>query len=152
MKNFKRLFSVLLIAALTFSLFTLTACGKGEKDYIVNVKDALGNPYTSGIVVKFTQGGKQIAMQSCNEQGAAVKSLVNGKYNVVLSFADTDTEYYYDTDIKLTPRKNEVDVVVAYKPSGEPEKLYVGSDELDAYSLKKGCTYVECYEGKDYCS
>ena len=150
MKNFKRLFSVLLIAALTFSLFTLTACGKGEKDYIVNVKDALGNPYTSGIVVKFTQGGKQIAMQSCNEQGAAVKSLVNGKYNVVLSFADTDTEYYYDTDIKLTPRKNEVDVVVAYKPSGEPEKLYVGSDELDAYSLKQGCTYVDLKEGRNY--
>ncbi len=150
MKNFKRLFSILLIAALTFSLFTLTACGNGEKDYIVNVKDALGNPYTSGIVVKFMQGGKQVAMQSCNEQGAAIKSLVNGKYNVVLSFADTDTEYYYDTDIKLTPRKNEVDVVVAYKPSGKPEILYVGSDELEAYSLKQGCTYVDLKEGRNF--
>ncbi len=143
MKNLKRLLSVLLIAALTLSLFTLAACGSGEKDYTVNLKDALGNPYTSGIVVKFMQGGKQVAMQSCNEQGAATKSLVNGKYNVVLSFADDETEYHYDTNIKLTPSKNEVDVVLAYKVTGEPETLYVGSDEYDAYAVNTGCTYVE---------
>ena len=150
MKNFKRLFSLLLITALTLSLFTLTACGKGEKDYIVNVKDALGNPYTSGIVVKFMQGGKQVAMQSCNEQGAAIKSLTNGKYNVVLNFADDNIEYYYDTNIKLTSRKNEVDVVLAYKITKEPEKLYVGSDEIDAYSVNVGCTYADLKEGRNY--
>ncbi len=143
MKNFKRLFSVLLIAALTFSLFTLTACGSGEKDYTVNIKDALGNPYTSGIVVKFMQGGKQVAMQSCNEQGAATKSLVNGKYDVVLSFADQNTQYHYDTNIKLSPRKNVVDVILAQKIAGEPEKLYVGSNEFDAYAVNVGCTYVD---------
>ncbi|MBQ8740998.1 MAG: hypothetical protein IJY79_05570 [Clostridia bacterium] len=146
MKNFKRFFSVLLIAVLTLSLFTLTACGKGEKDYTVNVKDALGNPYTSGIVVKFMQGGKQVAMQSCNEQGAATKSLTNGKYNIALQFADDEVEYYYDTDIKLTSRKNEVDVVLAYKITGEPEKLYVGADEYDAYNVNLGCTYVDLKE------
>ena len=146
MKNFKRFFSVLLIAVLTLSLFTLTACGKGEKDYTVNVKDALGNPYTSGIVVKFMQGGKQVAMQSCNEQGAATKSLTNGKYNIALQFADDEVEYYYDTDIKLTSRKNEVDVVLAYKITGEPEKLYVGADEYDAYNVNRGCTYVDLKE------
>ena len=143
MKKFKRLISLLLIAILTFSLFTLTACGSGEKDYIVNIKDALGNPYTSGIVVKFMQGGKQVAMQSCNEQGVATKSLTNGKYSVVLQFADDKTEYFYDTDIKLTSRKNEVDVVLAYKITTEPEKLYIGADELDAYNVKVGCTYVD---------
>lgn len=146
MKNFKRFFSVFIIAALTLSLFTLTACGKGEKDYTVNVKDALGNPYTSGIVVKFMQGGKQVAMQSCNEQGTATKSLTNGKYDVILQFADDETEYYYDTDIKLTSRKNEVDVVLAYKVTGEPEKLYAGNDEFDAYNVNVGCTYVELKE------
>ena len=146
MKNIKRVISVLLIAALTLSLFTLTACGKGEKDYTVNIKDDLGNPYTSGIVVKFMQGGKQVAMQSCNEQGAATKSLINGKYNVVLQFADDTIEYHYDTNIKLSPRKNEVDVILAYKIKGEAEKLYVGSDEFDAYPVAMGCTYVELQE------
>lgn len=146
MNKFKRLISFILIFMLTLSLFTLTACGKGEKDYTVNVKDALGNPYTSGIVVKFMQGGKQVAMQSCNEQGAAIKSLVNGKYNVVLSFADDKVEYYYDTNIKLSPRKNVVDVVLAYKINSEPEKLYVGSDEFDAYKINVGCTYVNLKE------
>ncbi len=147
MKNIKRLVSIFLIAALAFSLFTLTSCGKGEKDYTVNIKDALGNPYTSGIVVKFMQGGKQVAMQSCNEQGAATKSLINGKYNVLLQFADEKIQYYYDTDIKLTPRKNVIDVVLAYKITTEPEKLYVGSGEVDAYVVNAGCTYVDLKEG-----
>lgn len=143
MKNFKRFISLLLIVVLTLSLFTLTACSSGEKDYKVNIKDALGNPYTSGIVVKFMQGGKQVAMQSCNEEGSAIKSLASGKYDVVLNFADTKAQYYYDTDIKLTPRKNEVDVVLAYKITSEPEKLYVGSDEFDVYNVNLGCTYVD---------
>lgn len=143
MKNFKRLISLILVTVLTFSLFTLTACGKAEKDYTVNLKDALGNPYNSGIVVKFMQGGKQVAMQSCNEQGAATKSLINGKYDVVLNFADKEIEYYYDTNIKLSPRKNVVDVVLAKKINSEVEKLYIGQDEFDAYSVNAGCTYVE---------
>lgn len=147
MKNIKRLISILLICVLALSFFTLAACGKGEKDYTVNLKDALGNPYSSGIVVKFMQGGKQVAMQSCDEQGAAVKSLVNGKYDVVLSFADEDVEYYYDKDIKLSPRKNNVDVILAYKVKGEPEKLYAGTKELDVYNVKDGCTYVELTAG-----
>ena len=150
MKNIKKFISVLLIAALTFSLFTLTACGKGEKDYIVNCKDSLGNPYTSGIVVKFMQGGKQVAMQSCNENGTAIKSLINGKYDVVLQFADNEVKYHYDKNIKLSPRKNEVDVVLAYKINKEAEKLFAGQDEIDAYDLNVGCTYVDLKEGRNY--
>ncbi len=146
MKNIKKLLSILLVIVITISLFTLTSCGKGEKDYTVNIKDSLGNPYTSGIVVKFMQGKKQVAMQSCNEQGAAVKSLKNGKYSVVLSFVDDKLEYYYDKNIKLSPRKNEVDVVLSYKINGKPEKLYVDSDEFDVYNLNLGCTYVELKE------
>lgn len=146
MKNINKYISVFLITLLVSMLFTLTACGKGEKDYTVNLKDALGNPYTTGIVVKFMQNGKQIAMQSCNENGAATKSLINGKYDVVLNFATDDVEYYYDTNIKLSPHKNVVDVVLAYKINSEPEKLYAGSEELDAYSVNTGCTYVELKE------
>ena len=146
MKNIKKFISVLLIAVLTLSFLTLTSCGKGEKDYIVNLKDALGNPYTSGIVVKYLQNGKQIAMQSCNEQGSAIKSLENNKYDVALTFANDDVEYYYDSKIKLSPRKNEVDVILAYKIKGEPEKLDIGTDVFDAYNINVGCTYVELKE------
>ncbi|MBR5472491.1 MAG: hypothetical protein IKU82_00730 [Clostridia bacterium] len=147
MKNIKNLVSILLIAAFTFSLFTLTACGSGEKDYTVNVKDALGNPITSGIVVKFMQGGKQVAMQSCNEQGSATKSLESGKYNVVLVFADEDVQYYYDSDIKLTSRKNEVDVILSYKITSEAVTL---SESCKAYAVNLGCTYVELEKGRNY--
>lgn len=146
MKSFKRYISFLLVVVLVFSLFTLTACG-GEKEYTVNLKDTLGNPYTSGIVVKFMQGGKQVAMQSCNEQGSATKTLPAGKYNVLLSFADENIEYHYDEDIKLTKRNNNVDVVLAYKLKGEPEKLYVDSSEIDAYNVNAGCTYVDLKAG-----
>lgn len=143
MKNIKKIISVLLIAVLTLSLASLTACGKGEKDYIVNLKDALGNPYSSGIVVKFMRNGKQVAMQSCNEQGAAIKSLENGKYDVSLTFANDDIKYHYDPKIKLSPRKNEVDVILAYKLTTKPEKLFVDAEEFDAYNINEGCTYVE---------
>ena len=146
MKNIKRFISIILVVALTFSLFTLTACGKGEKDYIVNIKDAVGNPYTTGIVVKFMQGGKQVAMQSCDENGTARKSLINGKYDVVLEFADENVEYHYDKKIKLTPRKNEVDVILARKVSGDPEKLYVGDAEFNIFNVQTGCTYVDLKE------
>ncbi len=150
MKSMKRFISVVLVAALTLSLFTLAACGAGEKDYTVNVKDAFGNPYTSGIVVKFMRGGKQLAMQPCNEDGVATKSLESGQYTVELSFTDDSVEYYYDNNIKLTSRKNEVDVILAYKITSEPEVLYVESDECDAYAVKAGCTYVDLNEGRNY--
>lgn len=146
MKTIKRYISILLVIVLVFSLFTLTACG-GEKEYTVNLKDALGNPYTSGIVVKFMQGSKQVAMQSCNEQGAAIKTLAAGKYNVTLSFADDNVEYHYDKDIKLTARKNSVDVILSYKVKGEAEKLYVGTNEYDAYNINSGCSYVNLTKG-----
>ena len=146
MNNIKKIISILLVCIITISLFTLSSCGKGEKDYTVNLKDALGNPYTSGIVVKYMQGGKQVAMQSCNENGAATKSLINGKYDILLSFADEDVEYVYDTNIKLSPRKSEVDVVLAYKINSDVEKLYVGEDEYDAYTIGVGCTYANLKE------
>ena len=145
MKSIKRYISILLTGVLVFSLFTLTACGNGEKEYTVNLKDALGNPYTSGIVVKFMQDGKQVAMQSCNEHGAAVKTLQKGKYDVVLSFADDDVKYHYDENIKLTARKNVVDVILAQKQNENTintTDLVVGTTEAKASTINSGCTYV----------
>ena len=141
MKNIKRIISIILAAVLLCA--ALTACGSVEKTYSVTVKDALGNPYTSGIVVKFMQGDTQVAMQSCDENGTAAKSLPSGKYTATLVFADTDTEYFYDDNIKLTSRKSEVEVVVTYKINSEPDTLNVGSESIDAYDVKTGCTYVD---------
>lgn len=143
MKNLKRSISLLLILALTFSLFTLTACGSGEKTYKVTVKDALGNPYTSGIVVKFMQGDKQVAMQACDENGTATKTLPSGKYNIAFNFAGDVTEYHYDSNVKVTASKREIDVILAYKNTTEPESLYAEGKECNAYNVKVGCTYVE---------
>lgn len=140
MKNLYKIIALILVAVLCFS--TLTACSSGEKDYKVTVKDAVGNPYP-GIVVKFIQGNKQVAMQPTNDEGVAIKSLQSGRYNVVLDFAGKEDNYYYDDNIKLSSRKNEVEVVLANKITNKPSKLYVGDKEIDAYVIDTGCTYVE---------
>lgn len=149
MKNFKRVISVVLVIVLCLSLSLLVACGdsgdSGEKTYTVNVKDALGNPYTSGIVVKFLQDGEQIAMQVCDEKGVASKKLPSGDYSVSLNFTDSKADYYFKTDgLKLTSSKNELDVILSYKITSKPETLV---DEFEAYSVNVGCTYVELKSG-----
>ncbi len=144
MNNFKRLVSVCLVLVLTLSLFALTGCGSGEEVYTVYVKDAFGNPYTSGIIVKFMDGDEQVAMQTVNDKGIATKTLESNTYGIALSFTDQETQYHYDTDIEVTSDKTEVDVILAYKVKKDAtEKLGIGSEEIDAYYVNSGCTYVE---------
>ncbi len=139
MKKFKGFIAILLVVCM---LASFTACG-GEKTYNVTVKDALGNPYTSGVVVNFMQNGEKVGMQACDENGVATKKLPKGEYTVSLSFTDSETEYYYDENTTVTASENEIDLILAYKTSKEPTILYVGSEELDAYAVSVGCTYVE---------
>lgn len=138
MKKFKGFIAIILVVCM---LASFTACG-GEKTYKVTVKDALGNPYTSGVVVNFMQNGEKVGMQACDENGVATKKLPKGEYTVSLSFTDSETEYYYDESTKVTASENEIDLILAYKTS-EPITLYVGSNELEAYDVSVGCTYVE---------
>ena len=139
MKKIKGVVAIILVVCM---LATLTACG-GNKTYKVAVKDALGNPYTSGVVVNFMQNGEKVGMQACDENGVATKKLPKGEYTVSLSFTDSEAEYYYDENTKITASENEIDLVLAYKTSEEPTILYVGSEELEAYAVSVGCTYVE---------
>lgn len=139
MKKFKGFLAILLVVCM---LMSLAACG-GDKTYKVTVKDALGNPYTSGVVVQFIQNGKQVAMQACDENGIATKKLPKGDYTVSLSFTDNEDGYYYEEGTKLTSSENEVDVILAHKITSEPEMLYVGSNEYEAYAVSSGCTYVD---------
>lgn len=138
MKKIKSLIAVLLVFCI---LASFTACG-GEKTYKVAVKDALGNPYTSGVVVTFMQNGEKVGMQACDENGVATKKLPKGEYTVSLSFTDSETEYYYDENTTVTAKNNEIDLILAYKTS-EPSTLYVGENEFDVYPVGTGCTYVE---------
>ena len=57
--------------------------------YRVKVVDALGTPYTQGVVVQFMQNGASAGMQVVGADGVAVKSLPDGEYTVELSFTAT---------------------------------------------------------------
>ena len=139
MKKIKSLLAIILILSI---LFSFSACG-GEKTYKVSVKDALGNPYTSGVVVEFMQNGNKVGMQACDENGVATKKLPKGEYTISLSFTGSDVEYYYDENTTVSASQSEIDVILAYKTSDKPTMLYVGSSELEAYDVTVGCTYVE---------
>lgn len=142
MKIFKKSISLLLIALICASFVTLTACAGGEVTYKVNVKDALGNAYTDGIVVQFMQNGTQVAMQTVDENGTATKTLAKGKYDISVKFAD-ETECYFEQGVQVTPSNKEVDVVLSRKVSSEPQVVFADGGEHNAYYLDPGCTYVE---------
>lgn len=125
-----------------FIVMVLTGCS-GQKKYTVSVKDALGNPYTSGVIVQFIQDGKQVAIQPCDKEGVVVKKLAKGEYTVALMSTDEKVQFQYKEGLKLTEKERELDVVAAYKISGEPTILHANSEECDAYNLTTGCTYVE---------
>lgn len=137
----RKILSGMLAVILAAGILTvLNGCG-GQSTYKVTVKDAVGNPYTSGIIVRFMQGDNQIAMQACDKNGVAQKSLPKGDYTVSLNFTDKETEYYYE-EVKLTAKETEKDLILSYKASGEPENLFVASEEFEAYNIGVGCTYV----------
>ncbi len=146
MKNIKSIMAMLVAVALVCTAMVLGSCDQGEQTYTVNVKDALGNPYTSGVVVLFMQDGEQIAMQACNESGVAEKTLAKGDYTVSLKFADDAENYYYDNEYALTADNNNIDAVVAYRATGETVDIVVQGQDYDAYSVSVGCTYVELDE------
>lgn len=140
-KTTKRMTAILLVAAVCMALL-LAGCSS-EKEYTVAVKDALGTPYTTGVVVRFMQDGQQVALQACDENGVAGKVLPRGDYTVELSFTDSEAEYYYDPSLQVSAKNPSVDAILAKTVSGEPQVLTVGSNELDVYEVTVGCTYVK---------
>ena len=146
--------SVIKLLCLTLSVavclpLLLCGCG-GDTDYRVKVQDALGNPYSEGVVVVFMKDGAQAGMAVVGEDGVATKSLAKGNYTVQLNFTSSDTEYYYDAkEVKLTGKDTEATVVLAKKgKNGEP--LYVGGDEFLPVAATVGCTYGQLKEGRNY--
>lgn len=143
MRTIKAL-SLALIMVLSLAAFT--ACGGGSEEtlsadaaYKVSIVDAVGMPYSEGIVVKFMQDGQQAGMQVVNENGVAEKTMPRGDYTVELQFTNQDVTYVYDnSDMSLTAEKTELQVVMSQALGEETQELSVGT----AYYISGGCTNI----------
>ncbi|MBR6784579.1 MAG: hypothetical protein IKM32_07800 [Clostridia bacterium] len=147
----KRILYTLLAAALLCASAVLGGCGDkvtapSEITYKVTVADALGAPCESGTVVKFMQNGQQVAMQLCDENGVASKTLASGEYTIELGFTNSTVTYHYDKNIKLNAVNNEVTVLLSKTVGENAVKLFVSANQFDAYAVTAGCTYVKLTE------
>ena len=139
----------LLTAALTL-LGLVVGCGTtAAPGYRVKVVDALGKPYTEGVVVQYMQNGAPAGMQVVDAEGVAAKELADGDYTVELSFTDANANYYYDkTDLTLSADKKELTVVLSKMAGTEATTLTVGDKQYPAYAVDSGCTYVTLTKGE----
>lgn len=154
----KRTLSLVLAVLLCAAM--LAACGEqgaaeettlntNEAAYRVSVVDALGTPYTEGIIVSFTGEDGQTVMQKVNEAGVAEKTLTKGTYAVSLMFTGDESAYHYDaTGLEVTAEATELQVILAQTLSGESHTLYAQSADREAYYVNAGCTYVTLKSGE----
>lgn len=145
----KKISGVLLAATLMYSAMLLGACGNsGEVEYKVTVVDALGNTYGSNVLVQFMQDGSQVAMQVCDENGVAAKTLAAGDYDIQLKLTDSDIEFSYEEGVTVSAKNPEAEIELAYSVSGEATTITVDAKEYDAYNVSVGCTNVELTAGE----
>jgi len=153
----KNLFKKTLCLLTALVLLGLCGCGGAEEaatdkeapdGYYIKVVDALGTPYTDGVVVDFLKDGASAGMQKTDEKGVAAKDLADGTYTVKLSFNDPNAKYHHDADsVTLTPDKKNATVTMAMLPGAE-DTLYVGNKSKKAYAVTAGCTYVTLEKGE----
>ncbi len=131
---------IALLAAMVCCAALLSACG-GDPTYKVKIVDAMGNPYTSGVVVKFMNNGTQAGMQIVNGEGVAEKTLPKGDYTVQLQFTDSDITYTYDeSKLSFPSGKTELEIQVNLGLGGESQNLFVNDRDYEAFPVKTGCT------------
>ena len=116
-----------------------TAAPSGDGAYVVNIVDALGNPYTGTALVKFMQNGQQKAMQQAKE-GVVTKTLPRGEYSLELQLPDCEEAFTYNTEAKLTATETTVDLVVTYELSEKTMDLYASEEPV--HFVSEGCTRV----------
>lgn len=163
-KNWKILI-VLMVAAI-FGCVLMAGCEKepetpAQMDYKVALTDYAGNAIGSGAVAVFYQDGTQVAMQACDANGVATKTLSTGEYTVKLQFTSGDTYYYQEEGLALTADSPELKVTLYPKAAGEQVTLNIPKwsvDELGlsvventptpVYYLTEGATYVEVKPGE----
>lgn len=146
MKTMKKL---IIVAALMCSAMLLVACGgSGEEvEYKVTVKDALGNTYGKDTIVEFYNGEEKVGMQICDENGVATKKLAKGTYTLKVTSTDKDVSYHFE-ETKVTESNTTAEVIISNKLGEEPEILFAGGKETDAYYVNTGCTNVELAAGE----
>lgn len=165
MKNTMKKAMRLLALALCF-VMALSACGgqggsgsgteasvsglaETEANYQVTVADALGNPYTTGVIVMFLKDGAQFAMQPVDENGVAAKIMEKGEYTVELVFTGDESGYYYEKEgLVLTAEQTELTVTLANAISGESKTIVADGQDYAAYAVAEGCTYVPLTAGE----
>ena len=156
----KRIYALLLAVVM---LLTLAACGGGSEEapaapaanangeitYTVSVADAMGTPYTIGVIVRFLKDGEQAAMQPVDATGAAAKALPAGEYAVELMFTGDESEYHYDKEgLVLTAEAPALTVTLNYTMHAEPVSLNAQGKEVQAYPVSDGSTYVSLVPGE----
>ena len=151
MNRNNRILALVLMLVLVCTLFAGCRASDSlpaETTYRVKVTDSLGVPYTTGVVVRFLQGGEQVAMQVVNAEGVAQKTLATGDYTVELTFTGDASGYHYETEgLALSANQPELTVVLTYAVNSAPVTLYADGRENEAYSVCVGSTYVELTTG-----
>lgn len=151
--TFKRMIAMALVLTMCCAF---AACGgdkggadqgqplSGDAEYVVNIVDALGNPYTETALVKFMQDGQQKAMQQAKD-GVVTKTLPRGEYTLELQLPDCQQTFVYNTDAKLTATETTVDLTVTYELGDNTMELYVSEEPL--HFVTEGCTTVPVVGG-----
>lgn len=162
MKNYRKIIALALAVLLCAAFAGCENQGGGEttpptttsaplsahSEYRVTVADAAGNPFTTGVIVRFLQGGEQAAMVPVNENGVAAKTLPRGDYAVELMFTGDESEYHYEAEgLNLTSSETELTVTLSYTVKDEGRTLFGWSvdgsqKEFTAYAVGEGSTYV----------
>lgn len=149
-----------LVMAVLLCAGMLAACGtqspaeestvnSTEAVYRVSVVDALGNPYTDGIIVSFTGENGETTMQKVDDSGVAEKTLTKGTYTVALMFTGDESAYHYDRNgLEVTVDSPALEVVLAYTLPGQTTALYAQGKDCVAYAVTDGCTYVTLNAGE----
>ena len=152
----KRIKALFLAVCMLASVVLFAACGDDAQGsansgtdaaYKVSVVDGSGNPYTSGVIVRFLKGTEQAAMQKVNENGVAEKTLAKGDYTVELMFTDNEDKYYYEKEgLTLSADKTELRIVLYYTVA-QSQTLSAQGKEYEAYRVSTGSTYVNLTAG-----
>ena len=145
-------FYAFLLAVLVLLSTTLCACGSngevaGDAAYQVTVIGPDGNP-ASGVIVKFMQGDKQIAMQPVDANGTATKTLPKGDYTVELVYTDDKAIGYFDpATAVLSAEKTTAQISLLNATGGEGIELTVDGNTVVGFDVLVGSTYINVAKG-----
>ncbi len=148
--------ALLLAVCMLLSVMLFVACGN-ETDtdsgtdaaYKVTVVDGSGNPYTSGVIVRFLKGTEQVAMQKVDENGVAEKTLAKDDYTVELMFTDSEDKYHYEKEgLTLSAEKTELEIVLYFAAGAKSQNLHAQGKDYEAYYVSAGSTHVNLTAGQ----